>query len=331
VNKTILVTGGAGYIGSHIVLDLLNNGYNPVTLDNLSTGHRKSIRGGEFYSIDLANKDDLKAIFKKHSIDTVIHLSGSCYVGESVVNPHKYHVNNISNSLNLLEAMIENNVKQIIFSSSAAVYGQPKYVPIDENHPKEPCNPYGLSKLVLEKIIDSYELAYGLKHIHLRYFNAAGADPNGSIGEDHYPETHIIPLLVQAALGKKKRFTVFGSDYDTKDGTCIRDYIHVSDLATAHIKAMEFLNNEKTSNDFNVGTSVGHSVKDIINKVTEIVGKDIPVDYAERREGDPSILIASANKAKNILRWEAKYNLDDIIRTACNWHKNHASGYSDGQ
>jgi len=227
--------------------------------------------------------------------------------------------------------MLETNIKKIILSSTAATYGNPLRNPIEENHPQVPCNPYGLSKLFMEQIIDTYEKAYGIKHIYLRYFNAAGADPETRIGEDHYPETHIIPLLLQVALGIKKQFTIFGTDYDTKDGTCIRDYIHVMDLASAHIKAMDHLDKEKHSDVFNLGSSVGYSVQEIIEKVERITGKKIPTELSTRRDGDPSVLISSSEKAKNILGWQPQYNMDEIIESAWNWHKKYPKGFENGK
>ena len=327
--KDILVAGGAGYIGSHTVMELAKAEYNPIIVDNLSTGHKKSVLEGTFYECDLGDIKGLKKIFAKHNIDAIMHFSSNCYVGESVVNPHKYFKNNVANTLCLLDAMLEADVKKIILSSTAATYGNPLKTPIDENHPQIPCNPYGLSKLFIEQIINTYEKAYGIRHIYLRYFNAAGADMESKIGEDHYPETHIIPLLIQVALGIKDQFTIFGTDYDTNDGTCIRDYIHVMDLADAHIKAMNYLDKEKTSDAFNLGSSLGYSVKEIIGRVEEITGKKIPIEISERREGDPPLLISSSERAKSILGWNSRYSLDEIIDSAWKWHKKHPKGYED--
>jgi len=331
MNKEILVVGGAGYVGSHTVIKLKEKGYKPIILDNLSAGHKEAVIEETFYHCDIADIKCIKDVFSKHTIDAVMHFGANCYVGESVVNPHKYFKNNVANTLNLLEVMLEAEVKKIIFSSTAATYGNPVKIPIDETHPQIPCNPYGLSKLFVEQIISSYENAYGLKHIFLRYFNAAGADPEGRIGEDHYPETHIIPLLVQVALGTKKQFSIFGNDYETSDGTCIRDYVHVMDIAEAHVKALEYLDSTKESNEFNLGSSMGYSVKDIILKVEEITGKKIPLEYHERREGDPSVLIAGCKKAREILDWKPRYNIDKTIETAWNWHKNHPKGFKDAK
>jgi len=331
MRKEILVAGGAGYVGSHTVMELIRAGHTPIVVDNLSTGHKKSVLDSTFYNCDLGDVPGLIKIFSKHNIDAVIHFGANCYVGESVVNPHKYFKNNVGNTLGLLEAMLETNIKKIILSSTAATYGNPLRNPIEENHPQVPCNPYGLSKLFMEQIIDTYEKAYGIKHIYLRYFNAAGADPETRIGEDHYPETHIIPLLLQVALGIKKQFTIFGTDYDTKDGTCIRDYIHVMDLASAHIKAMDHLDKEKHSDVFNLGSSVGYSVQEIIEKVERITGKKIPTELSTRRDGDPSVLISSSEKAKNILGWQPQYNMDEIIESAWNWHKKYPKGFENGK
>ncbi|MFH1223068.1 MAG: UDP-glucose 4-epimerase GalE [Pseudomonadota bacterium] len=329
MSKEILITGGAGYIGSHTILELIKTDHKPVIVDNLSTGHQQSVLGGTFYNCDLSDTEQLKKIFAKHKIDTIMHFGANCYIGESVVNPHKYFKNNVGNTINLLGVMLEAEVKKIIFSSSAAIYGNPVQLPMDEHHPQHPCNPYGMSKLFIEQIINTYENAYGIKHIYLRYFNAAGADLETRIGEDHYPETHIIPLLIQTAMGVKKQFTVFGADYNTKDGTCIRDYVHVGDVARAHIKAMQYLDQTKTSNEFNLGYSIGYSVKEIINRVEKITGKKIPVEYSERREGDPAVLIASYEKAKDILEWEPRHDIDSIIQTAWDWYKKYPKGFKD--
>ena len=329
MDKEILVVGGAGYVGSHTILKLKEKGYKPIILDNLSTGHKEAVLDEVFYNCDLADTKSIKEIFSKHSINAVMHFGANCYVGESVVNPHKYFKNNVGNTLNLLEVMLEYEVKKFIFSSTAATYGNPVKIPIDETHPQTPCNPYGLSKLFIEQMVSTYENAYGIKHIYLRYFNAAGADPEGRIGEDHYPETHIIPLLMQAALGIKKQFTVFGNDYETNDGTCIRDYVHVTDIADAHVRALEYLEFHKKSDEFNLGSSMGHTVKEVISKVEQISKKTINIEFQERRQGDPSILIAGCKKAREILEWMPRYNMDRIIETAWNWHKDHPKGFKD--
>lgn len=327
--RNILVTGGAGYIGSHTVIKLIEEGYNPIIVDNLSTGHRKAVHSNTFYKCDLSEIKKLKEIMIQHEIDTVMHFATSCYVGESVVNPHKYFKNNVTNTINLLEAMLEAEVKNFIFSSTASIYGQPVYTPLDEKHPKEPCNPYGTSNLFIEKIVETYEKAYGIRHIYLRYFNAAGSDYLRGVGEDHYPETHIIPLLIQVALGMKKEFRVFGQDYDTPDGTCIRDYIHVMDLADAHINAIKYLEKKGKSRAFNLGSGKGYSVKEIIKKVQQISGSTIKVKYSERRKGDPSILIASYEAAKKMLDWSPKRSLSEIISSSWEWSKRYPKGYND--
>ena len=321
--KTILVAGGAGYIGSHTVKFLQNLGYKVVVLDNLVYGHIEAVLTEDFERIDLENKDAIDAIFKKYKIDAVIHFAGYTYVGESVLNPKKYYQNNVVNTINLLDSMIENNVKNIVFSSTCATYGNPQYTPIDEKHPQNPINPYGQTKLMTEKIMADYDKAYGLKYITLRYFNAAGGDAEGQLGESHNPETHLIPLVLQVAKGERTNITVFGTDYDTEDGTCIRDYIHVEDLANAHMLAVEKLFNDGQSDCINLGTGIGTSVKEIIDAVEKVTGKTVPVVYGERREGDPAKLYAANAKAKEVLGWEPKYTeICDIIKTAWLWEEN---------
>jgi UDP-glucose 4-epimerase len=290
MSREILVTGGAGYIGSSTTFELLAAGYQPVIVDNFSTGHRKAVFSDTYYHCDLADLTGLKRIFREHRIDTVLHFSASICVGESVVHPHKYFRNNVANTINLLEAMLEADVKKIIFSSSAAVYGYPVKLPLDEHHPRRPCNPYGMSKLFVEDMIDAYGRAYGIKHVHLRCFNAAGADPEARMGEDHQPETHLIPLIAQTVLGLRKEFTVFGGNHGTKDGTCIRDYVHVADLACAHVLAVAYLDTAKNGAVFNLGTSAGYSVKEIIHKAEAIIGEKIPMRFSARRDSDPAVL-----------------------------------------
>lgn len=318
----ILVFGGAGYIGSHTVSHLLDNGYQVVVADNLIYGHREAVdKRAVFEHADLLDKFSLQQLFKKHKIDAVIHFAAFAYVGESVADPEKYYFNNVVGTVNLLNVMLENNVKDIVFSSTCATYGEPEYTPIDELHPQNPINPYGRTKLMIEQIFADYERAYGLRHIALRYFNAAGCAANGSIGESHTPETHLIPLVLKAITGERKSISVFGTDYDTPDGTCIRDYIHVEDLALAHRLALEKL--PVYSGCINLGTGIGTSVKEIILAAEEVSGKKCPVEYADRRAGDPARLFADNRKAKEILGWEPAYkNIKDIIQTAWNWEIN---------
>ncbi len=321
--KTILVAGGAGYIGSHTVKHLLKNNYNVIVLDNLSSGHKEAVLTKNFEHVDLSDKVALDKVFKKYKIDAVIHFAAYTYVGESVLNPKKYYWNNVVNTLNLLDTMIENNVKNIVFSSTCATYGNPKYAPIDEKHPQNPISPYGKTKFMIEQIMVDYKTAYGLKYTALRYFNASGADSEGELGESHNPETHLIPLVLKAIKGEIPEITVFGTDYDTPDGTCIRDYIHVDDLAQAHMLAAEKLLNGNESQCINLGTGIGNSVKKIINQAEGIVGKKVPVSYGERRAGDPAILFASNQKAKDVLNWNPKYtDIKEIIKTAWNWEQN---------
>lgn len=318
--KTILVAGGAGYIGSHTVKHLIQNNYNVVVVDNLVYGHREAVLTDNFEQIDIGNKEALDKVFKKYNIDAVIHFAGYAYVGESVFNPQKYYDNNVVKTINLLNTMIENGVKNIVFSSTCATYGNPQYTPIDENHPQKPINPYGKTKLMTEQIMEDYDRAYGLKYSALRYFNAAGCDADGQLGESHDPETHLIPLILKTLTGERENITVFGTDYDTEDGTCIRDYIHVEDLADAHRLAVEKLLTDKESFCLNLGTGIGSSVLEMINAAEKVTGKKIPVVYGERREGDPPKLFASNEKAKEFLKWKPKYTkIDSIIKTAWNW------------
>lgn len=321
--STILVAGGAGYIGSHTAKLLEKSGYDIVVLDNLVYGHREAVFTSNFEQVDLADKQALDKVFKKYKIDAVIHFAAYAYVGESVTNPQKYYHNNVVNTLNLLDAMVENGVKNIVFSSTCATYGNPQYTPIDEKHPQFPINPYGRTKLIMEQIMADYEIAYGLKYIALRYFNAAGADSESQIGESHDPETHLIPLALKAIKGEIPQLTIFGTDYDTPDGTCIRDYIHVDDLADAHILAVEKLFKEKTSYCINLGTGIGTSVKEIIDATEDVTGKKVPCILGDRRAGDPPRLYAANEMAKKVLNWNPKYtDIKDIIKTAWNWEQN---------
>jgi len=318
----ILVVGGAGYIGSHMVKQLLKANHQTVVFDNLSTGYRDAVIGGEFVLGDLANRETLKQLFEQYSFDGVMHFASFIQVGESVSNPAKYYRNNVSNSLNLIDAMVEHDVKNLIFSSTAAIFGEPQYIPLDEQHPKQPINPYGLSKWMIEQILQDYDRAYDLKSICLRYFNAAGADPEGEIGERHNPETHLIPLILQTASGRRSHITIFGENYDTPDGTCIRDYIHVVDLCDAHLLALEQLLNGEPSAVYNLGNGSGFSVRQVIDAAQQITGRDIKIEIGERRDGDPARLVADASRAKIALRWQPRYaDLQTIVADAWHWEQ----------
>lgn len=318
----ILVMGGAGYIGSHTVRHLLDNGYEVVVADNLIYGHREAVdERAKFVHADLLDTHSLDSLFNNNKVDAVIHFAAFAYVGESVNEPEKYYYNNVVGTVNLLHAMAAHGVKKIVFSSTCATYGEPQYTPIDEKHTQNPINPYGRTKLMIEQIFADYERAYGLKHIALRYFNAAGCSKDGKIGESHNPETHLIPLVLKAITGERDCIKVFGTDYDTPDGTCIRDYIHVEDLANAHRLALENL--DKYNGCINLGTGIGTSVKEIIIAAEEVSGKKCPVEYVARRPGDPARLFANNTKAKEVLNWQPKYtNIKDIIKTAWNWELN---------
>ncbi|WP_338587265.1 UDP-glucose 4-epimerase GalE [Clostridium baratii] len=324
----ILVCGGAGYIGSHMVAELLEKGNEVVVLDNLEKGHKDALLGGKLYIGDLRDKDILNKIFTENKIDAVIDFAAYSLVGESMTEPLKYFNNNVYGTINLLEAMKEHNVKYIVFSSTAATYGEPKEVPILEESETIPTNAYGESKLIVEKILRWCDHAYGIKYTTLRYFNAAGAHINGKIGEDHSPETHLIPLILDVALGKRDKIMIFGDDYNTKDGSCIRDYIHVSDLASAHSLALERLMNGGESRIYNLGNGTGFSVKEMIEIARKVTNHSIPAEIAPRRAGDPAVLIASSDKAVEELNWHPKFNsVETIIETAWNWHKNHPNGF----
>ncbi len=318
--KTILVVGGAGYIGSHAVKMLLTNGYHVVTLDNLSGGYRNAVIGGDFVLGDISEPNCLKNLFNNYDFAGVMHFASFIQVGESVENPGKYYQNNVAGTLNLLDAMVAHQVKNFIFSSTAAIFGEPQYVPIDEQHVKQPINPYGLSKWMIEQILADYDHAYGLKSICLRYFNAAGADPDGQLGERHNPETHLIPLVLQAASGKRGFISVFGQDYDTPDGTCIRDYIHINDLCQAHLLALEQLLAGANSNVYNLGNGEGFSVNQVIEVAKQVTEKAISVKMVERRAGDPARLVADSKQAQIALNWQPKYaDLVKIITHAWQW------------
>jgi len=317
----ILVVGGAGYIGSHANKLLHQQGYTTLVYDNLVYGHKESVKWGEFIIGDLNNIEQLRLVFSKYKIEAVMHFAAFAYVGESVVDPEKYYLNNVSNTLNLLSVMKEFKCTKLVFSSTCATYGNPSYLPIDELHPQNPINPYGQSKLTVEKILEDYSKAYGLNYVSLRYFNAAGCDVESEIGEDHNPETHLIPLILDAAAGKRENIKVFGTDYDTRDGSAVRDYIHVTDLAEAHILSLKYLNNGGKSSVFNLGNGEGYSVIEVIETVKNITEKKFEVVYVDRRLGDPASLIGSSKKANDILHWFPQASLEDIVSSAWNWYK----------
>ena len=318
----ILVTGGAGYIGSHVNKLLAHEGYETVVFDNMIYGHREAVKWGTLIEGDLKNIGQIEAVFERYPIEAVFHFAAYAYVGESVAEPEKYYYNNIGCTLNLLKVMRRHGCDKIIFSSSCATYGEPEKTPITEDMPQDPINPYGFTKYAVERIFRDYERAYGLKYVVLRYFNAAGADPEGEIGEAHDPETHIIPLILDAASGKRPNVKVFGTDYPTRDGSCIRDYIHVSDLATAHLLALRHLEAGKESQFLNLGNAKGTSVLELIEAAKRVTGRDIPVELTERRPGDPAILVGSSEKAKRVLGWEPMYgDIDTIVRHAWAWHE----------
>lgn len=316
----ILVVGGAGYIGSHMVKQLLRGGHAVVTLDDLSTGYRDVVLGGSFIQGSIADRTLLDRVFAEHRFDAVFHFASFIQVGESVTHPAKYYANNLANTLNLLDAMVRHEVKHFIFSSSAAIFGDPRDIRIDEDHPVAPINPYGASKAMVEQILRDYDRAYGLKSVSLRYFNACGADPEGELGERHDPETHLIPLALQSVSGRRESLTVFGHDYDTPDGTCIRDYVHVCDLCDAHLLALEYLQDGAASYAFNLGNGDGFSVQQVIDTVSLVTGKTVPVINGPRRPGDPARLVADASKAKKSLGWKPRYSdLDVIVSHAWAW------------
>ena len=327
----ILVLGGAGYIGSHTALELVKAGNEVVIADNLVTGYRKAIpKGAKFYEGDLRDFDFLNKLFHQEKIDAVIHFAAYSLVGESVTNPLKYYDNNLYGTKVLLEAMVKNNVGKIVFSSTAATYGEPENIPILESDRTCPTNPYGETKLAMEKMFKWTAEAHGLRYVSLRYFNACGADESGTIGEAHNPESHLIPLILQVPNGKRETISIYGTDYDTPDGTCIRDYIHVTDLAQAHILAVQYLNNGGESDIFNLGNGVGYSVREVIETARKVTGHPIPATESSRRAGDPARLVASSEKAKKILGWKPVHDsLEEIIASAWNWHKNHSNGYDE--
>lgn len=326
---TILVLGGAGYIGSHAVDQLIEKGYDVAVVDNLLTGHRQAVHtDARFYEGDIRDKEFLRGVFQKETIEGVLHFAASSLVGESVEKPLVYFNNNVYGMQVLLEVMHEFDVKQIVFSSTAATYGEPKESPITEESPTNPKNPYGESKLMMEKMMKWCDEAYGMRYVALRYFNVAGAKSDASIGEDHTPETHLVPIILQVALGQRESLAVYGDDYDTPDGTCIRDYVQVEDLIAAHILALEYLKAGNESNFFNLGSNKGYSVTEMLEAAREVTGRDIPAKIAPRRAGDPSRLVASSEKARAILGWAPEYtDVKEIIKTAWAWHESHPNGY----
>lgn len=330
---SILVAGGAGYIGSHMVADLVEKGYEVVVADNLSTGHRAAINPkAKFYQGDIRDRQFLDKIFNQEEIEAVVHFAAFSLVAESMKKPLKYFDNNTGGMITLLEAMHDHGIKYIVFSSTAATYGIPEHMPIKESDPQVPINPYGESKLAMEKIMKWCDQAYGIHFVALRYFNVAGAKPDGTIGEDHHPETHLVPIILQVAEGKRQELSIFGDDYNTPDGTNVRDYVHPMDLADAHILAIKYLQAGNPSNAFNLGSSTGFSNKQMLEAAREVTGKEIPAKIAPRRPGDPDALVAASDKARQVLGWQPQYDdVKKIIATAWKWHSTHPNGYDDQQ
>ena len=321
MNKTVFVTGGAGYIGSHACKELRRCGYSPVAVDNLIYGYEWAVKWGPLEQCDIGDSVKLDGLFKKYCPIAVIHFAASSHVSESVLDPGKYYRNNVASTISLLETMRRNNCTSFVFSSSCSTYGKPEKVPIRENHPQKPISPYGTSKLMIEQVLSDYSKAYDFNYISLRYFNAAGADPENEIGEAHNPETHLVPLAIFTALGLRKEISVFGTDYETPDGSAVRDYTHVMDISSAHVSSLEHLRSGKGSDSINLGTGQGYSVLDIIKAVEHASGKKLPVVYGARRLGDPATLVAYPDKAIELLNWEPKYSsLESIISTAWAWH-----------
>ncbi len=326
----VLVTGGAGYIGSHTCKILRQRGRDIIILDDLRIGHRAAALGAPLIQANLIDREKVQEVFEKYQPSAVVHFAAYAYVGESVTDPEKYYFNNVMGTLNLLAEMRRAEVDHLVFSSTCATYGTPDEVPIPESHPQRPINPYGRTKLMVEQMLHDFDHAYGLRSISLRYFNAAGSDPEGEIGEDHQPETHLLPLLCQVALGQREQIDIYGSDYDTPDGTCVRDYIHVNDLAEAHVLALEALERGAGSNAYNLGTGRGQSVREAIEAARHVTGHAIPARECPRRPGDPPALVAGAARARDELGWTPKYqSLESILETAWSWHRAHPSGYDE--
>jgi UDP-glucose 4-epimerase len=318
----ILIVGGAGYIGSEINKELNQAGFQTVVFDSLVSGHKEAVKWGEFVQGDLNSLDDVRKVFTKYKIEAVLDFAAFIEVGESVKDPQKYYYNNLVNTLNLLQVMREFEVNKIIFSSTAATFGEPKYTPIDEAHPQWPINPYGWTKLMIERVFADYDVAYGLRYVALRYFNACGANPEADIGENHNPESHLIPLVLDAAIGKRENIKIFGTDYPTPDGTCVRDYIHVVDLASAHLLALKHLLDGGKSKQYNLGNGKGFSVREVIDAVKKVTGKEFTVVEVERRAGDPPILVASSEKIRKELGWNPMHaDIEEIVSTAWKWHQ----------
>jgi UDP-glucose-4-epimerase GalE len=326
--STILVAGGAGYIGSHCLWLLRQRGYHAIAFDNLSEGHRAAVLGAPLIEGDLADRAFVVKTLREQKVDAVFHFAASCYVGESVTDPAKYYANNVATTLTLLEAMREAGVKTFIFSSTCATYGEPVQDRMDESHPQQPINPYGWTKLMVERMLADYSRAYGFQYVALRYFNAAGAHPDGTIGEDHDPETHLIPLVIRAGQGLNPNLKVFGDDYPTPDGTCIRDYIHILDLAEAHLLGLEYLRKGGPSTAFNLGNGAGYSVLEVIRACEKVMGKKVPYQMVGRRAGDPARLVGDARKAHSTLGWTQRFgDLSTIIQSAWKWHESHPRGF----
>ncbi len=325
----ILVTGGAGYIGSHAVRALREKGYGVVVVDNLVKGHRAAVGDAKLYVGNIGDEIFMDKVFAENKIDGVMHFAAFSLVGESMTQAYEYYNNNVAESMHLFNSMVRNGVKNIVFSSTAATFGEPEQIPISETTPQNPINTYGETKLAMEKMLKWFGVAYGLNSVCLRYFNVAGAHPSGEIGEDHSPETHLIPIVLQVANGKREKLSVFGGDYPTKDGSCIRDYIHVTDLADAHILAMEYMIENNCSDAFNLGSGGGYSNFEILETAKRVTGRDIPSGVEPRRAGDPPVLIATSEKAEKVLGWKRNYGIEDIIATAWKWHEGHPDGYND--